>query len=268
MSDTATVPPVVIQPEATRPRTEGLFYVGAGAFVIILNIGGFLPSFVDQSKRLGEPTWLVLTHGALAGAWLLLFLVQAVLIATRRTAVHRRLGVVGPFLALGMIAIGSLMVVEMARRGFDLSGDIARVLTPPGAPPPPAEDAAAQMLSPLLAFANFGILNGLGLWFRHRPALHKRLMFLAFAPLVVTPLIHLSGYLIGLWPGLHAPLTIAVTVLVNALPFAVAVHDRRSHGRIHPVSLWVPILLLVQPIGIALVMSSAGWRRLAMWLAS
>jgi hypothetical protein len=268
MSDTVTVTNVISQPELNHTRTPGRFYVGAGAFVILLNIGGFLPSFVDQSKRLGEPTWIVLMHGALAGAWLLLFLVQAALVATRRTAVHRRIGAAGPFIALSMIAIGCLMVVEMARRGFDLSGDIARVLTPPGSPAPAAEEAAAQMLPPLLAFANFGILSGLGLWYRHRPAIHKRLMLLAFAPLVVTPLIHLSGHLIGAWPDLHSPLNIVVPVLVNALPFAGAVHDRHSRGRVHPISLWVPILLLVQPLGIALVMSSGGWRRLAMWLVS
>ena len=60
------------------------------------------------------------------------------------------------------------------------------------------------MLPVLLAFANFGILVALGLWFRHRPAVHKRLMLLALRSLVQTPAIHLGGSLIGLIEVLSA----------------------------------------------------------------
>lgn len=181
----------------------------------------------------------------------------------------RRLGVAGPFMAAAMIAIGSLTVIDMARRGYDLSGDIGRAAVPPGSPAPPPGAAIVAMFPPLQAFANFGILTGLGLWFRHRPAVHKRLMLLALGPLVVTPLIHLSGHLIGHWPGLYGPLNIAIPIVANSLLFAGAVHDKILRGRIHPISLWVPVLLIVETFGlIALVMPSAGWRRVAMWLVS
>ena len=125
------------------------------------------------------------------------------------------------------------------------------------------------MLPPLLGFANFGILTGLGLAFRRRPAVHKRLMLLALSPLVVTPLIHLSP-LIGRWPGLYGtPLNLAVLIAANALPFVVAAHDKVSDGRVHPISLWVPVLLIIETFGlIAVVMPSDGWRRLALWLVS
>ena len=102
----------------------------------------------------------------------------------------------------------------------------------------------------LLAFANFGILTGLGLSFRHRPAVHKRLMLLALGVLVLTPLIHLSGHLIGRWPGLYAPLNLGIFIAANALPFSVAVHDKVSDGRVHPISLWVPVLLIVETFGL------------------
>ena len=125
------------------------------------------------------------------------------------------------------------------------------------------------MFPALLGFANFGILTGLGLSFRHRPAVHKRLMLLALGLLVLTPLIHLSGHLIGRWPGLYGALNLAILIAANALPFSVAVHDKVSDGRVHPISLWVPVLLIVETFGlIAVVMPSDGWRRLAMWLVS
>jgi len=270
MPETATLPVAAARPEVNRQQMKSRFYVGAAVFVILLNMAGFLPSLIDQSRRVGPPTWLVTAHGALAGAWLLFFLIQTTLVATRRTAIHRRLGVAGLFIAFAMIAIGSLTVIDLTRRGYDLSGDLARAAFAPGSPPLAREDFAAAMLPPLLGFANFGILTGLGLAFRRRSAVHKRLILLALSPLVLTPLIHLSGHLIGRWPGLYgAPLNLAVLIAANALPFAVAVHDKVSDGRVHPISLWVPVLLIVETFAlIAVVMPSDGWRRLAMWLVS
>jgi len=205
MPETATLPVPAARPEVNRRRMKSRFYVGAAVFMILLNVAGFAPSLIDQSRRVAPPTWLVTAHGALAGAWLLFFLIQTTLVATRRTAIHRRLGVAGPFIAFAMIAVGSMTVIDLARRGYDLSGDIARAAGPSGSPAPTGQERAVRMFPLLLAFANFGILTGLGLAFRHRPAVHKRLMVLALGLLVLTPLIHLSGHLIGRWPGLYAP---------------------------------------------------------------
>ena len=243
--------------------------VGAAVFVILLNVAGFAPSLIDQSRRVAPPTWLVTAHGALAGAWLLFFLVQTTLVASRRTAIHRRLGVAGPFIAFAMIAVGSMAVIDLARRGYDLSGDIARAAAPPGSPARTGEELAVTMFPALLHFANFGLLTGLALLFRHRPAVHKRLMLLALGLLVLTPLIHLSGHLIGRWPGLYGALNPVIFIAANALPFSLAVHDKVSDGRVHPISLWVPVLLIVETFGlIAAVMPSDGWRRLTLWLVS
>ena len=269
MPETATLPVAAARPEVNRHQMKSRFYVGAAVFVILLNVAGFAPSLIDQSRRVAPPTWLVTAHGALAGAWLLFFLVQATLVATRRTAIHRRLGVAGLFIASAMIAVGSLTVIELNRRGYDLSGDLARAAFAPGSPPLAREEFAALMLPPLLGFANFGIMTGLGLAFRRRPAVHKRLMLLALGVLVLTPLIHLSGHLIGRWPGLYGALNLAIFIAANALPFSVAVHDKVSDGRVHPISLWVPVLLIVETFGfIAVVMPSDEWRRLALWLVS
>lgn len=269
MSPTATGPTAVVDAGVNRHAVKGRFYVGAAVFVILLNIAGFLPSLVDQSRRVAEPTLLVAVHGALAGAWLLLFLTQAILVTTRRMTLHRRLGVAGPFMAVAMIAVGTLTVVDLARRGHDLSGDLARVAVPPGSPALGGEEFAVGIFPPLLGVANFGILTGLGLWFRKRPAVHKRLMLLALGPLVAPPLIHLSGHLIGRWPDLYSPLTFAIPIVANALLFGPAVHDKLSSGRVHPISLWVPVLLIVETFGLtAVVMPSDEWRRFATWLVS
>jgi hypothetical protein len=262
-----TLPVAAFEARPTRHALKGRFYVGSAVFVILLNAAGFLPSLIDQSRRLAAPTWLVAVHGATASAWLLLFLAQTILAATRRTAWHRRLGVVGPFLVVAIVVSGYLVQVDMIRRGHDLSGDLLRA-APPASQAPSAEEFAAQMLPALQAFANFALLAGVGLWFRHSPEIHKRLMLLALGQLVVTPMIHLSGYLIGHWPALTGRLTPFIFLLGFSLQFAGAAYDKLSRQRIHPLFLWVPFLEIVETVAVlTILMPSAGWRRLAMWLA-
>jgi hypothetical protein len=264
---TSTLPVAAFEARPTRHALKGRFYVGAAVFVILLNAAGFLPSLIDPSRRLAAPTWLVTVHGATAGAWLLLFLAQTILVATRRIPWHRRLGIAGSFLVVVLVLSGYLTQIDMIRRGHDLSGDLLRA-APPTAQAPSAEEFAAGMLPALQAFATFGLLAGLGLWFRHRPGIHKRLMLLALGQLVVTPMIHLSGYLIGQWPALTGRLTPIIFLLGFSLQFAGAAYDKLSRGRIHPLFVWIPLLEIVATVAVlTILMPSAGWRRVALWLA-
>jgi hypothetical protein len=138
----------------------------------------------------------------------------------------------------------------------------------PGAPAQTREELAVGMFAPLLAFANFGLLTATGLWFRHRPEIHKRVMLLAMMSLAAPPVIHLCGYVAGHWPGLHSAL-VPLSFSGLAVLFTGAVIDRLSSGRIHPISLWGPVLLITETFGlIAFVTASAGWHRLATWLVS
>ena len=57
-------------------------------------------------------------------AWLLLFLVQSRLIATRYVAWHRRLGIAAVFVLLLMIPLGYMATVSMGRRGFDRNDNL------------------------------------------------------------------------------------------------------------------------------------------------
>jgi hypothetical protein len=81
-------------------------------------------------------TPLVTVHAIVAAAWLLVFLAQATLVATGRTTIHRRLGIVGAVLTVVFVVVGYFTIIEEARRGFDLSGDIIRRTTGPGVPNP------------------------------------------------------------------------------------------------------------------------------------
>lgn len=250
-------------------RGQSWFAVGTATFVILLHVVGFGPSAVEPAVRNGPPSPLVLAHVFAAGAWLLLFLGQTVLVATRRTATHQRLGLVGPFLTLAMVALIVLTVVDEATRGYDFSGDISRGAFAPDAvltAEERVEAATVGMLAPLLAAFNFTVLVAAGLWNRRRPEVHGRLMLLSLLSLGFVPLIHLGGHTIGHWPSLYGIITTATPILGLALLFVVAGRDWIARRRIHPVSLWVPIALIVE-FGIAgLVTPTSGWRRVAEWL--
>jgi hypothetical protein len=238
-------------------RVDHWFYIGVGLTVITLSVAGFVPSIVNDSGRNAPLTLLVSAHGIVAAGWLLLFLTQATLVATGRTAVHRRVGIISAVLAAVFVVLGYSVTVATFRRGFDLSGDMG------GRPDAPF--GAAVVLFPLALFLTFGILVAAALWYRHRPDIHKRLMVLA----LVSPLASESvNHLIGHWlqPSFAARNLVALPIVL-LLMSASAVHDRVSHGRIHPVSLWVPLLLAaVPPVLAFVVLPSATWRDLAAWL--
>jgi hypothetical protein len=231
--------------------------------MILLSVVGFGPSIVDESRRNSPVTPLVIAHGVITAAWLLLFLTQAGLIAVRRVSTHRLVGSVGAVLAVATIGVGYVAIVGMMRRGYDLSGDIARAAGPPGSPPPGPADAWI----PLAEFLIFGALVGAALLYRHRPDVHKRLMVLALASLALEPIFHLVGYVSGRWPMLWGPASGIGLMTQVLLLFSSAFHDRLSHGRVHPVSLWVPVgLSACVAILVVGVSPSSAWQELAAWL--
>ena len=76
----------------------------------------------------------------------------------------------------------------------------------------------------------------------------------------------LAGYVIGRWPDLFGPASVA-PFAANLLPFAGAVHDKVTRGRIHPISVWVPLALIAVMLIASAVAPSASWRQFSAWLA-
>jgi len=254
-----------ISPASRRWRVDHWFYVGVAGLVIGLHVAGFGPALIDESRRNDQPSWLVIVHGLVAGAWLLLFLAQATLVATGRTSLHRRLGAIAPALTLVMVVLVFQTTIELVRRGYDLSGDLLRSAAAPGAPVPSAAELDGG-LNGFVAALNFGILVAAGWWYRRRPEIHKRLMLVALLSLTPVPLAHLAGYVIGRWPDLFGAASGAPFAAIFFL-FAGAAHDKVTRGRIHPISVWVPFALIAVMLLASTVALSAPWRQFSAWLA-
>jgi hypothetical protein len=109
----------------------------------------------------------------------------------------------------------------------------------------------------------FAILVGLGVCYRHRPDVHKRLMLLAMVGgLIQTPVAHLIGHwALQPWAGVIVPVSSIIVLSLSAI------YDRVSQGRIHPVSLWGAILVFAwQALFFSVIQPSSAWRDFAAWL--
>jgi hypothetical protein len=196
-------------------------------------------------------------HGFVFFAWLMVFLTQTILVETRNIDIHRTLGTASMVLGAGMIVVGYETAVALARRGYDLSGDLG------GKPGAGDLNVLGQMIFPLSDIFMFGVLIAAGYIYRRRAAAHKRLMLFATLTLLPAPFAHIIGHFAVLrsHPLIIVPL-IAISLALSA------VYDRIFLGRIHPLSLWLAISIFVIDNVCAAVAPGAVWQQIAGWLAS
>jgi hypothetical protein len=108
----ATVPPA-----SALPASDRRFYLGMAVAVALTTLAGFGPTFYLARYYDARPlTPLVVLHGTLFTAWILLLLTQVSLVAVRRVDWHRRLGVAGIVLVVAMLPVGALAAIASARR--------------------------------------------------------------------------------------------------------------------------------------------------------
>ncbi len=238
----------------TSRHKEGIFYIGMAFVLISLTLIGFGPPMVDTESRREPANIAVVVHGAIFGAWLLLFLLQTILISNKKIATHRKVGYLGAILAILMVTSGYFTAINMARRGYDLSGDLIQG----------SSDPLILLAIQLGDIFTFGLLVGIAIAYRKRPDIHKRLMLLAsVGALMPAALAHIIG---------HSPFLREIQFPIIVIPlflllFASAIYDRIYLGRIHPISLWVALAMFMWSNFRAVVIGpSEAWHDIANWL--
>jgi hypothetical protein len=227
--------------------SERLFFISMALIVLLSTFIGFAPSFylrgIVAAPHPFEPlTPLVLAHGLIFSAWILLFTVQVALVGAGRLDLHRRLGILGFGLIALMIPLGILAGIY----------GIGRPLTAP-----PGLDPRSWAALPLLDVPVFGGLILVGLMNRRRPQVHKRLMLIAMVDMLHPTLGRALGYL-----GMPGSL-VGLTIIVFLIPLII--WDLRHGGKVRPATAWgsgvVAARILLTPViwGTAAWMSFAGW---------
>jgi hypothetical protein len=228
---------------AATPRVPGRvndrrLYILAAILTPLIVLVGFartyyLKPFFDTPDIAGR---IVHLHGIVMTAWVLLFVTQISLVATRRTQVHRRLGIFGAVLAGLVVIVGILTALYAAARG--------------ATPGPPA---LSFLIIPLGDMLIFSILIGLALYFRRKLDVHKRLMLLAAINLLTPAIARIPlDFIINGGPLVFFGLT-------DLCLLACVVFDTLKHRRLHPVFLWGTIFIIaMQPLRL-LIAGTDAW---------
>jgi hypothetical protein len=185
-------------------------------------------------------------HGLLFTSWLVLFFVQARLIARHRVDWHRRLGVAGALLAAVMILTSLHAGVESAKAGRAAPGFT------------PIEAMALPFFSALV----FAALVGAALAFRHRADLHQRLMVVATISIAAPGIGRVVRMLLG-----HFSAT-GIVVVTAMLLGACLVDDWVRARRVHVAYVMGGLLVLISWPLRMLVADTDGWTRMGAWLVN
>jgi hypothetical protein len=230
---------VAVHVDARAQRPVRGFYVGMAIAFLVAVFAGFARSFYLRPTTTPPLAPLVVVHGIVFSGWVLLFLAQATLVAAGRTSLHRWLGAAGAGLAILMVGLGLVIAFPAAKRG-SLPGD-----------------PIAFLLVILVDLLLFAVFVAAAIHQRRRSEAHKRLMLLATVSLLPPA--------ISRWPiAVDRPAVIAAVII--AFLAAAALHDVVGRRRVHPVSLWGGLTVLVSiPLRFAISQSEA-WHRAARWL--
>ncbi|MCC7009573.1 MAG: hypothetical protein IT184_12225 [Acidobacteria bacterium] len=229
--------------------SERRFFVGMTVAMLVAILVGFARSFFLRPlfpawPSPSEPVFYV--HGALFSIWCVLLVVQPSLVATGRTALHRRVGVWGVALAAAMVLVGVYVALVAAARPTGFTG----------VPVPPLQFLAIPMMDMVL----FAAYVALAVVKRRDLQAHKRWMLLASMNLLT------AGF--ARWPVLATMPVLVPFAVTMSFWVSLIAWDVRSRGRIHPATLWGGLVLLLSVPARLLISGTAPWIAFAGWMVA
>jgi hypothetical protein len=238
---------IVATRAAAAPNRRFYAWFAVCAFLIIF--AGFAHTY--YLRPIFETTALPLLlhlHGFLFTVWFVLFFVQARLVARHRVDLHRKLGVVGAFLAPLCTYVAIRVSLNAGRRSF-----LAHPASLSNLARPSAMDFGTGLMFLLLVAA--------ALYLRRYPEIHKRVMVLACCSILLPAIGRIPFVFdtVGLW-GL-----VAITEIP---PLACILYDTIKHRRLHPAFGWGGPVLLASFPAFMLVGASDSWLTFLTWLLS
>lgn len=224
-------------------------YVFMASSFVVITLVGFVPdslakiAAVESGQRAPFPPVLHL-HALLMGSWLLLLLTQTSLMATERSAHHKKLGLASLVLAPAIVLTGFVLVPTMYGQVWDAAQN---------APP----EMTMQMQGLLAFVGNIALLQiRAGLLFalfvvlalrarKSDPGMHKRLIILA----TVIPLPAAIDRISWL-PHSFPEASYSADLYVLALIAPMFVYDWLRLGRVHRayiiwLAVFVPCAIVV-----------------------
>jgi hypothetical protein len=221
-----------------------LFYVSGAALALAIVFAGFAKTYYMKAV-FGTPEIrpLVHLHGLVMTAWFTLFIVQSWLVASRRIQTHRRLGILGAFLAAALVGVGAATAITGASLGHT-----------PGPPP------LIFLVVPLVDVFVFATLITVGLYLRNNPEAHRRLMFLGTLSILTAAIARIPV------PFIHDRGIVMFFVLKDLIILAFVAYDTWKSRRLHPAFGWGALFIIASfPLRMMLAGTHA-WMQFATWV--
>ena len=217
-------------------KARSKFFVLMAGILLLIVLAGFSPTLYFRSyfDVPTVPTYL-LVHGGVLTTWFVWLFIQTSLVATHRTDLHRRLGIIG-------VGIG---VVVLVASGAATLGFVPRLIT---------AGVDIEVNIALLALGvwinlgmaiNFSAFLTLAIVYRRQSEIHKRLMLLASISIVGPALARF-----GQWPDAGEVNPNEGVFLLGGLLVLLLVlvlYDVVAQKRLHPVTMWGAPFVVVLP---------------------
>lgn len=217
---------------AARPvKRPNTFFLVASVLMVGIVFLGFLPSFYFrfQFRTTPLPVHLIV-HGLVMTAWMLLFLAQTILVATRSSGLHKRLGLAGGVWAAVVVVVG--VFVTLSTPGYFAEKGIVL--------PFPIE---MLVVGNIFGFGVFGGFVATAIVRRRDTDTHRRLMY--WASIVTMGPALTSGRSLGEIIGPYFPTTFPPEVALGWIAWsALLVHDWRTMRAFHPATIIGGMLLM------------------------
>jgi hypothetical protein len=221
-------------------------YLGISFVMVAIIAAGFWPSYFGLlfGNEL-EKELFIHVHALVYVSWMALFITQIALVATRRVALHRKVGQFGMFWGMVVLVVGTVTAVL---RFATMTADGL------------VEPARQFVIWPLLDMVIFAAFFVPAIIYRRQPDIHKRLMIVATTNLIVAAVSRAIG--------VATPMLHLVFVLVWLSPIIIAmIYDFKLRRLVHPVYVTGAIVLTVSSFrGIAA--KTDLWLAFTQWLAN
>lgn len=247
------------------PRAHAIdrwIFVFMAAWFIVVVLIGFIPDAVMKVEmvRAGQrPPFppIMHVHAVLMGSFLLLLLAQTGMMATGRSALHKRVGILGMALAVALVVAGFVLAPTMYYQTWN-----ALQAAPAAARGQLQELLSRQeniLLLQMHAGILFGVLMTMALWARvANSGFHKRMVILATAmPLAAS--IDRMGWLPNTFPA--SPMSTDGYILLAVAPLLIwdVIRNRRVHEAYFVwLAVWLPTSLVMYRLW-----DMPGWHSLA-----
>jgi len=212
------------------------FYFSMSLLVAAIVVAGFKRTVNANLFHPAVPRPFILwIHASVFAGWVIFFICQSALVRIHKVSWHRSIGWFGAGLATVMVPLGIATAIIMAR--FDA---VQLHLS----------DADAFLSIPFYGMIAFGVSIALAIYWRTKPELHRRLIFIATCGLMDAPLARFD-YLFDhnlLYPGVDLLILLGVA------------HDLLVDRRVHKVYLCaLPLLIVGQSLAVYMWRHNPSW---------